>query len=107
MVFLVLPASRCNTTHYADCQEFEAEATHARPRQWPEKLVADRGYDRKTFRHALQRRGIRMYIPPQTTPRYLEGKSRASCRGMVGRLNAIYANSACACCVGNCTKIGG
>src|SRR5215469_17832224 len=31
-----------------------------RPKQRPEKLVEDRGYDRSTFHQALRRRGIRM-----------------------------------------------
>jgi transposase len=39
-----------------------------RPRQRPEKLVADRGYDSSSFRRALQRRGIRMCIPPKRRP---------------------------------------
>jgi transposase len=39
-----------------------------RPRQRPEKLVADRGYDSGRFRQALRRRGIRMCIPPKRRP---------------------------------------
>jgi len=39
-----------------------------RPRQRPEKLVADRGYDSAGFRHALRGRGIRMCIPPKRRP---------------------------------------
>jgi transposase len=39
-----------------------------RPRQRPEKLVADRGYDSSAFRRALRRRGIRMCIPPKRRP---------------------------------------
>jgi hypothetical protein len=39
-----------------------------RPRQRPDKLVADRGYDSSGFRHALRRRGIRMRIPPKRRP---------------------------------------
>lgn len=39
-----------------------------RPRQRPDKLVADRGYDSSAFRHALRRRGIRMCIPPKRRP---------------------------------------
>jgi transposase len=39
-----------------------------RPRQRPEKLVADRGYDSGGFRQALRRRGIRMCIPPKRRP---------------------------------------
>jgi len=39
-----------------------------RPKQRPEKLVADRGYDSKGFRSALRRRGIRMCIPPKRRP---------------------------------------
>ena len=39
-----------------------------RPRGRPEKLVADRGYDSRTFRRALRRRGIRMCIPPKRRP---------------------------------------
>jgi hypothetical protein len=35
-----------------------------RPKQRPEKLVADRGYDSAAFRRALRGRGIRMCIPP-------------------------------------------
>jgi transposase len=39
-----------------------------RPKQRPEKLVADRGYDSRAFRSALRRRGIRMCIPPKRRP---------------------------------------
>ncbi len=39
-----------------------------RPRERPEKLVADRGYDSSAFRHALRRRGIRMCIPAKRRP---------------------------------------
>lgn len=39
-----------------------------RPRQRPEKLVADRGYDRSAFRDLLRRRGIGMCIPPKRRP---------------------------------------
>jgi transposase len=39
-----------------------------RPKRRPEKLVADRGYDRSAFRAALRRRGIRMCIPPKRRP---------------------------------------
>jgi transposase len=39
-----------------------------RPRQRPDKLVADRGYDSSTFRQALRRRGIRMCIPAKRRP---------------------------------------
>jgi transposase len=39
-----------------------------RPRQRPERLVADRAYDSSAFRHALRRRGIRMCIPPKRRP---------------------------------------
>ena len=41
---------------------------HGRPKQRPEKLVADRGYDSSGFRQALRRRGIRMCIPPKRRP---------------------------------------
>jgi transposase len=40
----------------------------SRPRQRPEKLVADRGYDSSAFRAALRHRGIRMCIPPKRRP---------------------------------------
>src|SRR5262249_24553779 len=39
-----------------------------RPKQRPEKLVADRGYDSAAFRQALRRRGITMCIPPKRRP---------------------------------------
>src|SRR5215831_15853150 len=39
-----------------------------RPKQRPEKLVADRGYDSSAFRSALRRCGIRMCIPPKRRP---------------------------------------
>ena len=41
---------------------------HGRPKQRPQKLVADRGYDSSAFRQALRRRGIRMCIPPKRRP---------------------------------------
>jgi transposase len=40
-----------------------------RPKQRPEKLVADRGYDSNAFRRALRSRGIRMCIPPKRRPK--------------------------------------
>jgi transposase len=39
-----------------------------RPRRRPEKLVADRGYDRSAFHRVLRRGGIRMCIPPKRRP---------------------------------------
>jgi len=39
-----------------------------RPRQRPEKLVADRVYDSSAFRAALRRRGMGMCIPPKRRP---------------------------------------
>jgi transposase len=39
-----------------------------RPRQRPEKLVADRAYDSRAFRDLLRRRGIGMCIPPKRRP---------------------------------------
>jgi transposase len=41
---------------------------HGRPKQRPAKLVADRGYDSRAFRHALRRRGIQMCIPAKRRP---------------------------------------
>lgn len=38
---------------------------HGRPKQRPERLVADRAYDSAAFRHLLRRRGIGMCIPPK------------------------------------------
>lgn len=40
-----------------------------RPKQRPEKLVADHGYDSRGFRRALRGRGIRMCIPPKRRPK--------------------------------------
>ena len=39
-----------------------------RPRQRPDKLVADRAYDSSAFRALLRRRGIGMCIPPKRRP---------------------------------------
>ena len=39
-----------------------------RPKQRPNKLVADRGYDSSAFRRVLRGRGIRMCIPPKRRP---------------------------------------
>src|SRR5215469_2007565 len=47
---------------------------HGRPKQRPEKLVADRGYDSRAFRHALRRRGIQMCIPPKRRPKNWKAK---------------------------------
>src|SRR5262249_2357304 len=46
-----------------------------RPKQRPEKLVADRGDDSSAFRRALRGRGIRMCIPPKRRPNAWEAKS--------------------------------
>jgi len=45
-----------------------------RPKQRPEKLVADRGYDSRGFRQALRRRGILMCIPPKRRPKQWKAK---------------------------------
>jgi transposase len=45
-----------------------------RPRQRPDKLVADRGYDSSRSRHTLRRRGIRMCIPPKRRPKTWKAK---------------------------------
>lgn len=45
-----------------------------RPKQRPEKLVADRGYDSSAFRRALRQRGIRMCIPPKRRPKNWKAK---------------------------------
>jgi transposase len=47
---------------------------HGRPKQRPEKLVADRGYDSSAFRQALRGRGIRMCIPPKRRPKNWKAK---------------------------------
>ena len=39
-----------------------------RPKRWPKKLVADRGYDSSDLRHLLRCRGIRRCIPAQRRP---------------------------------------
>jgi transposase len=44
------------------------ERPRGRPKRRPAKLVADRGYDSRTFRRALRRRGIQMCIPPKRRP---------------------------------------
>jgi transposase len=38
-----------------------------RPRQRPERLVADRGYDHDSYRHQLRARGIRPLIARRST----------------------------------------
>lgn len=43
-----------------------------RPRTRPRQLVADRGYDSRSFRRSLRQRGIRPCIPP----RRLQGRRR-------------------------------
>jgi transposase len=44
------------------------------PKQRPDKLVADHGYDSRAFRRALRRRGIRMCIPPKRRPANWQAK---------------------------------
>ena len=45
-----------------------------RPKQRPQKLVADRGYDSRVFRRALRGRGIRLCIPPKRRPKNWKAK---------------------------------
>jgi hypothetical protein len=45
-----------------------------RPKCRPDKLVADRAYDRQMFRRALRRRSIRMCIPPTRRPKNWRAK---------------------------------
>jgi transposase len=45
-----------------------------RPKQRPEKLVADRGYDSSLFRRVLRGHGIRMCIPPKRRPKNWKAK---------------------------------
>lgn len=47
---------------------------YGRPKQRPEKVVADRGYDSSAFRDALRRRGIRMCIPAKRRPKNWKAK---------------------------------
>ena len=47
---------------------------HGRPKQRPNMLVADRGYDSSAFRRALRGRGIRMCIPPKRRPKNWKAK---------------------------------
>jgi transposase len=60
---------------------------HGRPKQRPEKLVADRGYDSRDFRCALRRRGIRVCVPPKRRPatwRAKRGRPVVVCRADYG-----------------------
>jgi len=59
-----------------------------RPKQRPEKLVADRGYDGSTFRQALRWRGIRMCTPPKTATQALEGQAGTASSREQRRLSA-------------------
>jgi transposase len=45
-----------------------------RPKQRPEKLVADRGYASRAFRSVLRGRGIRICIPPKRLPKNWKAK---------------------------------
>lgn len=48
-----------------------------RPKKRPEKLVADRGYSARSFRHGLRRRSIRHQIPPlkaHGVAKYIDGR---------------------------------
>lgn len=40
-----------------------------RPRTRPVRLICDRGYDSRSFRHYLRRRGIRSCIPARKRPK--------------------------------------
>jgi transposase len=62
--------------------------TRGRPKQRPAKLVADRGYDSRDFRHALRRRGIQMCIPAQASPSHLAPQAGTASGGAEGRLSA-------------------
>src|SRR5215470_6345305 len=45
-----------------------------RPKQRPQKLVADREYDSRAFRRVLRGRGIRTCIPPKRRPKTWKAK---------------------------------
>ncbi len=45
-----------------------------RPKQRPQQLVADRGYDSAPLRQRLQLRGIRVCIPPKRRPKHWKPK---------------------------------
>ncbi len=72
--------------HLASAQKAEitlAEATlstvkvrrsRGRPRQRPQELIADRGYDSKAFRESLRKRGIHPCIPERRGKRPRPGR---------------------------------
>jgi hypothetical protein len=41
---------------------------HGRPKRRPDKLEADRAYDRRAFRRALRHHNIEMWIPAKRRP---------------------------------------
>jgi transposase len=65
-----LDSARLAEVRLAECtlDTISVARRRGRPRQRPEKQVADRGYDSSAFRAALRRRGIRMCIPPKRRP---------------------------------------
>jgi hypothetical protein len=64
-----------------------------RPKQQPEQLVADRGYDSSRFRRVLRGRGIRMCIPPKRHPKNWKAKRDAGGRPQ-RRLSTAIQNGA-------------
>lgn len=65
-----LDSAACAEVRLAErtLQTVSVARPRGRPRQRPEKLVADCGYASRVFRQALRRRGIQMCISPQWLP---------------------------------------
>jgi transposase len=65
-----LDSAKCAEVQLAEqtLRTIQVARPRGRPKQWPENLVADRGYDSSDFRHALRQRGIQMCIPPRCWP---------------------------------------
>lgn len=64
LAFAITPAS----THdlkpaLAVIDQIRVPQPHGRPRKRPRKLVADKGYDSRPFRHELRKRNIQPIIP--------------------------------------------
>ncbi len=65
----------------ATLAEVRVPRAKGRPRQKPERVIADRGYDSDPLRQRLRRRGIDLIVPYRQNNRHRRYEDGASCDG--------------------------
>lgn len=65
MALLLTPGQQHEASVFASLMERGAvkRVGRGRPKQWPQRVVGDKGYSSRKIRHYCRRRGIRITIP--------------------------------------------